>query len=139
MRPNKLAVAACAGTALVLATIVVSVASASTTVHPRAASAVSATAATDGDKVQSGDQTTPDTATVAAAVSAAVSTATTTDGDNVQQGDQTTPDTSAAAAETATSETSSETSSETGTSDGPGGYADPAGANVQHVGGANEK
>jgi hypothetical protein len=63
----------------------------------------------------------------------------------LQQGDQTTPDVAGAAsttaAESATSETAAEAPAGTGAAgteaagteaDGPGGHADPAGANVDH-------
>jgi hypothetical protein len=65
----------------------------------------------DGDNVQRGDQTTPDTASETQDETA--------DTDNVQQGDQSAPDSAAEqSAENGPSE------SESGPSDGPGGFAD---------------
>ena len=76
----------------------------------------------------------------------------TTDGDTLQEGDQTTPDVpgavdAAEAPETAGSETADtgteaneSATAESGPSDGnDGGHEDPAGADVNHVGGPNEK
>jgi hypothetical protein len=54
------------------------------------------------------------------------------DMDNIQSGDQTTPDTGANAKASST-ETSTENAPEnSAASDGPGGHADPPGANVDH-------
>jgi hypothetical protein len=101
----------------------------------------------DRDNVQSGDQTTPDTAaTVAARVrhhSARVASSTAADpagGGTGQSGDQSTPDTGS------TSETSGAENPETGAgsesasaNDGPGGHADPPGnANADHQFQGNE-
>jgi hypothetical protein len=59
-----------------------------------------------------------------------------TDGDNVQQGDQNGPDTTTGSGQANTPTSADKAGSETaggvesGVSDGPGGYADPAGSNA---------
>jgi len=105
------------------------------------------TAMPDSDNVQSGDQTTPDTATTAAGRAgqhdAQVASTTTVDpagGGTGQSGDQSTPDTGSA------SDTPGAESPETGAgsesaagNDGPGGHADPPGnANADHQFQGNE-
>ncbi len=85
-----------------------------------------ATTAPDTDQVQSGDQTTPDTKAsgTAKTIKNAADTTSGPDAGNTQSGDQTTPDPAGSS-----SETSSETSGESAAnSDGPGGWADPAGS-----------
>jgi hypothetical protein len=101
----------------------------------------------DRDNVQSGDQTTPDTATVAAgharhhAVRAASSaTADPASGGTGQSGDQRTPDTSSASETTGAENPETGAGSEsTPANDGPGGHADPSGsANADHQFQGNE-
>ncbi len=76
--------------------------------QPAKAPAVEQTSGVDGDQVQSGDQTTPDTAAAA-------------------DGEQN------AAAEASSGESGSESSSEVPNNDGPGGHADePANANADY-------
>jgi len=54
-------------------------------------------------------------------------------GADVQQGDQTTPDTAAAGTEKARTESPEAAGTEQGSvSDGPGGFADPAGSNADN-------
>ena len=101
----------------------------------------------DRDNVQSGDQTTPDTATTATGRArhhtvrvARSTTADPADGGTERSGDQSTPDTGSA------SETPGVESPETGAgaesasaNDGPGGHADPPGnANAEHQFQGNE-
>ncbi len=117
----------------------------SSTPHAQKASVVSTAAepkatGPDTDNIQSGDQTTPDSAKASKASESSTSESSSpSDGpgghadkagnvDN-QSGDQTTPD-SAKASESSTSESSapeSGTSESASPSDGPGGHADPAG------------
>jgi len=72
--------------------------------------------------------------TPAAAVQSAVETPSAVDapgGPDVQQGDQTSPDTAAAGSEKAGAESPEAAGTEKGSvSDGPGGFADPAGSNA---------
>jgi hypothetical protein len=91
----------------------------------------------DRDSVQSGDQTTPDkpaaartsTVSLRAASATAPSTA---PADPTQSGDQTAPDKPGAGSSEQPGAESPEQSAETpSASDGPGGYADPAGGNAQ--------
>lgn len=110
------------------------------------------TAAPDRDNVQSGDQTTPDTAKAAArhardharrhnVRAANTTTAGTADGENVQSGDQTAPDNSAASEQIGAEnpeQPATESESASG-SDGPGGHADePGNANADHQFQGNE-
>jgi hypothetical protein len=97
-------------------------------------------------KPQAPAVTAPAKAAVAPAVAPAARPAVTTaDADTLQQGDQTTPDAPGTAESTTEAPGAPETAEapgapETGPSDGnDGGHADPEGANVDHVGGPNEK
>jgi hypothetical protein len=87
---------------------------------------------TDTDKVQSGNQTAPDTAKAASADPAG--------GGSGQSGSQTTPDTGSASETTTTETPETGAGSETTTpNDGPGGHADPTGsANTDHQFQGNE-
>jgi hypothetical protein len=140
-RIRKLVVAVAALAALALGGAVFAQAQTSPSVAPER------TNMPDRDNVQSGDQTTPDTATTAAGHarhhSARVSSSTTADpagGGTGQSGDQSTADTGSA------SETPGAENPETGAgsesapaNDGPGGHADPPGnANADHQFQGNE-
>lgn len=117
------------------------------TAQPPPSAAPERTTMPDRDNIQSGDQTTPDTAAVAAVHArhhaARVVSSTTVDpagSGTGQSGNQSTPDTGSA------SETSGAETPETGTgsesapgNDGPGGHADPPGnANADHQFQGNE-
>jgi hypothetical protein len=140
-RIRKLVVAVAALAALALGGAVFAQAQTSPSAAPER------TTMPDRDNVQSGDQTTPDTATVAAVHArhhaARVASSTTADpagGGTGQSGDQSTPDTGSA------SETTGAENPETGAgsesapaNDGPGGHADPPGnANADHQFQGNE-
>jgi hypothetical protein len=93
----------------------------------------------DRDKVQSGDQTTPDVAASKADRASSAESPSAPDTDPVQSGDQSTPDTPGSAEQPETPgsveqpETSGETGSEVANDDGPGGHADePGNANADH-------
>jgi hypothetical protein len=104
---------------------IASAASSSTPAHAKAPVKHEATSGRDTDNVQSGDQTTPDTK-ASSTTRNATEVTTGPDTGNTQSGDQTTPDPAGPS-----SETSSESSGESAAnSDGPGGYADPAGSNA---------
>ncbi len=138
---RKLVVAVAALTALALGGAVFAQAQTSPSAAPERASVP------DRDNVQSGDQTTPDTATAAAGHArhhaARVANSRPADpagGGTGQSGDQSTPDRGSA------SETPGAESPETGAgsesahaNDGPGGHADPPGnANADHQFQGNE-
>jgi hypothetical protein len=140
-RIRKLALAVAALAALALGGAVFAQAQTSPSAAPER------TTMPDRDNVQSGDQATPDTATMAAVHTrhhaARVASSTTADpagGGTGQSGDQSTPDTGSA------SETTGAESPETGAgsesasaNDGPGGHADPPGnANADHQFQGNE-
>ena len=98
---------------------------------PPAVTSTPAGATTDGDTLQEGDQTTPD---VPGAVDAAEAPET--------AGSETAEEVGPALVETADTGTEANESAtaESGPSDGnDGGHEDPAGADVNHVGGPNEK
>jgi cytoskeletal protein RodZ len=139
-RIQKLVMSVAALAALALGGAAFAQAQSSSTPPPEKASAV------DGDTVQSGDQTTPDTPTAKTTRFHAVKAAATTPADPAGGSNAQGPDTGTTPADPAggsnaqgpdtgtTPETpgaeSPETGagSETGPSDGPGGHADPAGA-----------
>jgi hypothetical protein len=90
--------------------------------------AVEQVAAVDADNIQSGDQTSPDTAKSKPATekTSAVDT------DNIQSGDQTSPDDSKGTSESSGGSSSENGGEAGGMNDGPGGWQDPAGANVNN-------
>jgi hypothetical protein len=95
------------------------------TTTPTAAPTHESTTAPDGDNVQSGSQTTPDSK----GTTAGSESTSGRDDDNVRAGSQTAPDPKGTAAGSeSTSESNAESSGETvATNDGPGGHADEPG------------
>jgi hypothetical protein len=89
----------------------------------------------DKDKVQSGDQTTPDNVKHSGRVAATDPAG----GGNGQSGDQSTPDTGSGSETPGVESPETGAGSESGPSDGAGGYADPPGnATADHQFQGNE-